>query len=90
MPDENAPVLEFAVILGEAIARAHLAGNGDVRRMNANNTARQHFDALSRDGKIRAICGMADTGCSDYSIANATRLSVEMVRQILAARRPAQ
>ncbi len=25
MPDENAPVLEFAAILGEAIARAHLA-----------------------------------------------------------------
>lgn len=27
MPDENASVLEFAAILGEAIARAHLAGN---------------------------------------------------------------
>ena len=26
MPDENAAVLEFAAILGEAIARAHLAG----------------------------------------------------------------
>ncbi len=26
MPDENAPVLELAAILGEAIARAHLAG----------------------------------------------------------------
>ncbi len=26
MPDENATVLEFAAILGEAIARAHLAG----------------------------------------------------------------
>ena len=90
MPDENAGVLEFAAILGEAIARAHLAGKGDVRRMNANNAARQHFDALSRDGKIRVICGMADTGSSDYSIASATRLSVEMVRQILAARRPAQ
>ena len=90
MPDENAPVLEFAAILGEAIARAHLAGKGDVRRMNANNAARQHFDALSRDGKFRAICGMADTGYSDYSIARASRLSVKMVRQILAARRPAQ
>ncbi len=27
MPDENAIVLEFAAILGEAIARAYLAGN---------------------------------------------------------------
>ncbi len=26
MPDENAGVLEFATILGEAIARAYLAG----------------------------------------------------------------
>ena len=26
MPDENATVLELAAILGEAIARAHLAG----------------------------------------------------------------
>ena len=26
MPDENAAVLEFAAILGEAIARAHLSG----------------------------------------------------------------
>ncbi len=26
MPDESAGVLEFAAILGEAIARAHLAG----------------------------------------------------------------
>ncbi len=90
MPDENAPVLEFATILGEAIARAHLAGKGDVRRMNANNAARQHFDALSRDGKFRPICGMANTGYSDHSIASASGLSVEMVRQILAALRPAQ
>ena len=84
------PVLEFAAILGEAIARAHLAGKGDVQRMNSNNAARQHFDVLSHDGKIRAICGMADTGYSDFSIACATRLSVEIVRQILAARKPAQ
>ena len=90
MPAENVPVLEFAAILGEAIARAHLAGKGDVRRMNLNNAARQHFDVLSRDDKIRAICGMADTGYSDFSIASSTKLSVEMVRQILALRRPDQ
>ena len=50
------------------------------------NAARQHFDALSRDEKTQAICRMADTGYSDYSIATATRLSVEMIRQVLAAR----
>ena len=36
MPDENAPVLEFATILGEAIARAHLAGKQvETTRANA-------------------------------------------------------
>ena len=54
--------------------------------MNADKAARQHFDALSRDEEIQAICRMADTGYSDYSIATATKLSVEMVRQILAKR----
>ena len=90
MPVDNAGVLEFAAILGEAIARAHLAGKGDIRQMNANNANRKHFDALSRDDKIRAICGMADTGYNDYSIASSTQLSIEMVRQILATRRPGQ
>ncbi len=35
MPDENAGVLEFAAILGEAIARAHLAGK-QIEAINAN------------------------------------------------------
>ena len=54
--------------------------------MNTDKAARQHFDALSRDEKIQAICGMADTGYNEYSIATATRFSIEMVRQILAER----
>ena len=29
--------------------------------MNADKATRQHFDALSRDEKIQAVCGMADT-----------------------------
>ena len=37
MPDENATVLEFAAILGEAIARAHLAGR-QVETTRANAT----------------------------------------------------
>ena len=35
MPDESAGVLEFAAILGEAIARAHLAGK-QIEAINAN------------------------------------------------------
>ena len=54
--------------------------------MNADKAARQHFDVLSRDERVQGICRMADTGYSDYSIAAATKLSVEMVRQILAKR----
>ena len=54
--------------------------------MSADKGARQHFDALSSDEKIRAICRMAVTGYADYSIATATKLSVEMVRHILAMR----
>ena len=54
--------------------------------MSADKAARLHFYALSRDEKRQAICRLADTGYSDYSIASATRLSAEMVRQILAKR----
>ena len=54
--------------------------------MNAKQSARQHFDALSRDEKIKAIYRMSVTGFADYSIATATKLSVEMVRAILAKR----
>ena len=54
--------------------------------MNADKAARQHFDALSRDEKIQAIFRLAGTGYSDYSIATATKLSAEMVRQIRAKR----
>ena len=50
----------------------------------ADKAARQHFNALSRDEKRQAICRLADTGYSDYLIATATKLSVEMIRQILA------
>ena len=38
MPDENAATLEFAAILGEAIARAHLSGK-QAETTNANTTA---------------------------------------------------
>lgn len=54
--------------------------------MNTDKAARRYFVALSRDEKIQAICQMADTAYSDYSIASGTRLSVEMVRKILVER----
>ena len=54
--------------------------------MNAEKAARQHFVVLTRDEKIQAIYRMAVTGYADYSIATATRLSVEMVRHILGKR----
>jgi len=54
--------------------------------MNTDKAARQHFNALSPDEKVQAICWMADTGYSDYLIATAAKLSVEMVRQILGKR----
>ena len=54
--------------------------------MTADQAARQHFDALSRSEKIEAIYRMADNGYGDFSIATATKLNVEMVRQILGKR----
>ena len=52
--------------------------------MNADKAARQHFDALTRQEVIQAIWRMADNGASAGLIAAATKLSVEMVCQILA------
>ena len=54
--------------------------------LNADKAARQHFDALTRQEVIQAIWRMADNGTSDGLIAAATKLSVEMVRQILVKR----
>jgi len=54
--------------------------------MSPDKAARRHFNALSRDQKMQAIFRMADVGNSDYLIATATKLSVEMIRQILAKR----
>ena len=54
--------------------------------MSADKAARLHFYALSRDEKRQAICLLAETGYSDYLIATATKLSVEMIRQILVKR----
>jgi hypothetical protein len=42
-----------------------------------------YFAMLSRDEQHAAIHRLAESGMSDYGIAAATRLSVEMVRAIL-------
>ena len=43
----------------------------------------RHFMRLSRDEQRAAIHRLATSGMSDYGIAAATALSVEMVRTIL-------
>ena len=86
MQDQSADMLEFAAILGEAIARAHLAGKIDVRTSKSNIAARQHVAAVSSDGETRTICSMAESGHSNDSIASVTGFSVEMIRDILVRR----
>jgi hypothetical protein len=46
----------------------------------------QHFLLLDPDQRAEAMRRMAAQGWSDYGIASATRLSVQMVRQLLAER----
>ena len=47
---------------------------------------RWSFDNLTTDGMVAAVCRLADDGFSDHDIAGTTKLSVEMVRQILGQR----
>jgi hypothetical protein len=54
--------------------------------LNAEQRARQHYDDLTADEKIEAVCRMADSGYGDYSIASATGLAVEQIRRILGER----
>ena len=49
-----------------------------------------HFVELTPDAQHAAIRHLADSGFSDYGIAAATRLSVEMVRKILGERKAAE
>lgn len=44
-----------------------------------------HFELLDREEQEHAIRRLAREGMSEYSIAAATRLSVEMIRRVLAA-----
>jgi hypothetical protein len=45
-----------------------------------------HFCLLDREQQTKAIQRMAAQGWSDYTIATATRLSVEMVRRVIGQR----
>ena len=45
-----------------------------------------HFDRLTRDEQAAVIRRMAAEGMSDHSIAAATRLSVEFVREVVGER----
>jgi hypothetical protein len=44
-----------------------------------------HFLLLTQDGQAAAIRELAAQGWSEFSIAAATRLSVEQIRRVLAA-----
>ena len=56
-------------------------GDGDRDRL--------YFEMLTRDEQAAAMRRMAAEGMSDSTIASATALSVEFVKQILGPRRPA-
>jgi hypothetical protein len=56
-------------------------------RLDTTALARLHFSALDAEGKAAAIAQMALTQ-TDSTIAQATGLSVEMVRRILSDRPP--
>lgn len=47
--------------------------------------ARMHFHALDREEQAAAIRRLAASGQGDHTIAHATGLSVEAVRQLLTA-----
>jgi 2-iminoacetate synthase ThiH len=49
-----------------------------------------HFAVLSAGEQHEAIHKLARSGMGDYSIAAATRLSVEMVRKILGERKASE
>ena len=46
--------------------------------------SRENFHALTRDEQVAAIRGLAAQGMGDHTIAHATGLSVELIRQVLA------
>jgi hypothetical protein len=54
--------------------------------LDAAGLGRLHFHALSSDEQRAAIRRMADSGQGDHTIAEATGLSVECVRQIIGER----
>lgn len=48
---------------------------------------RQHYHALSREQRELAIRGMRADGHSDHTIAHATGLAVEQIRQLIGERK---
>jgi hypothetical protein len=48
--------------------------------------SREHFETLSQDEQRAAIYDLCDRGYSDHTVAHATRLSLEQVRQVLGDR----
>ena len=50
---------------------------------NPNDRRMHYFEMLTREEQAQAIARLAASGVSDYGIASATGLAVEMVRKIL-------
>lgn len=61
-----------------------------VKTQHLDGRARAEFDKLSRNEVVDAISDMKALGFSDCSVAAATGLSIESVRQMLAERRGAR
>jgi ABC-type phosphate/phosphonate transport system ATPase subunit len=59
--------------------RATVGGTLDMAAL-----ARMHFSSLDREEQAAAIRRLAATGMGDHGIADASGLSVEMVRRVLA------
>ncbi len=57
-----------------------------MQSIHPDHARNRHFDELTREQREDAIKRMAAEGWTDHGIAAATRLSIEMVRQVLARR----
>lgn len=51
-----------------------------------NELSRAHWQELTREEQAKAVCDLIDAGHTEHTVAHATGLSVEMVRQIVSAR----
>ena len=68
---------------GHSNAGIHMTQPTQMTDQKLYRASHENFHVLSRDEQVRAIRKMAAQDFGDHSIAHATGLSVELVRQIL-------